>query len=372
MERVHFYYRELHQIPEMSGAEYRSSAFILEQLEKIGLSPRRIGKTGVFADLTATPELPWLLFRADMDGLPIEEKSGLCFSSRRAGMMHACGHDAHCAMLLDAASRLKGLPLPQNIRLLFQPAEETTQGARDMAERGALPQNLLAAFSFHVWPGVPFGALATRPGAMMASSDVFRITYAGESVHCAMRAREGDALQAAVQMASALPAVEKLAENDGSMVFCGSIHSGTSHNIVPGNSCVYGTMRTYSEETRAAMRDAIQENSRSCAIKNHVAVQLAWEGGCPAIYNDPALVHELKAIFPALNIHAEKTLAAEDFACYQQYGPGVLLRLGIGESKPLHHASFCVPEEVLPAGVNAWEIIAKNKWNGGIHNGKRT
>lgn len=366
VERVTFYYRELHQIPEMSGAEQETASFIVQELEKMGLVPQRIGETGVFADLVTAPELPWLLLRADMDGLPIRENSGLPFSSCRDGMMHACGHDAHCAMLLAAAYQLKGLRLPQNIRFLFQPAEETTQGASDMLAHGVLPQNLLAAFSFHVWPGVPFGTLATRPGAMMASSDVFRIAFTGESVHCAMRKRKGDSLQAAVQMAAALPEVEKIAQNDGSIVFCGSIHSGTSHNIVPSNSYVYGTMRTYSEEKRAAMRSAIQEASQFCAKENHVTAQLAWEGGCPAVYNDSALVEKLTEIFPELAVHTEKTLAAEDFACYQQHIPGVLLRLGIGETKPLHHASFCIPEGVLPIGVEAWNTIAKNRWDGGV------
>ena len=146
------HYEMLHRIPERAFQEYRTAAYIERELTNAGYTPKRLTETGIYADLCVDPALPWLLFRADIDALPVTEETDLPVKSEIDGMMHACGHDAHTAMLLTAAIQLKGCVLPHNIRFLFQPAEEITAGAQKMIEAGVIPANTVAAFGFHVWP----------------------------------------------------------------------------------------------------------------------------------------------------------------------------------------------------------------------------
>ena len=148
--------------------EKKTSAYIFNELKNYGFDPVRVGETGIYADLCADPSLPWLLFRADIDALPVTEQTGLPFASEIEGMMHACGHDTHVAMLLTAACLLRDSKLPQNIRFLFQPAEEVTSGAKVMIEAGVIPANTVAAFGFHVWPKVPKGKIVAKAGSLMA------------------------------------------------------------------------------------------------------------------------------------------------------------------------------------------------------------
>lgn len=362
MQTVRQYYETLHRMPECSGAEQETAAYISDVLSSLGYTPRKYACGGVSADLVCAPDAPWIVFRADMDALPVTETAAVSFASCRPGVMHACGHDAHMAMLLAAAGALAGKKLPQNIRFLFQPAEETTQGAAQMLGEGALPETAAAIFAMHVWPGIPLGRIAARPGAQMASSDVFRIQFSGKSVHCARRGLGCDALQAAVAVAAGLPELEKLAENDGSILFLGSLHGGRSHNIVPDSASLYGTLRTYSEPHRQAIRSALDEFARQCAAAQGAQAAVQWEGGCPPVINDAGLVSTLCALLPGSAPDAEPSLAAEDFACYQQKIPGVLLWLGIGDTAPLHSPQFCLPKQVLQDGTDAWLTIAAHTW----------
>lgn len=362
MLNVTKFYRDLHQIPELSNQECNTACYIENALRSFGFSPRRIGQTGVTADLVAGESLPWILLRADMDALPGEEKSCAAEPSRNDGIMHSCGHDAHMAMLLAAAESLAGKKVPQNIRFLFQPAEETTQGAAQMIAYGALPDHLLACFSLHVWPGVPLGRLATRSGAMMASSDVYHISISGKSAHCAQAAKGADALQSAVSLAARLPKIKEMVGHPDTILFCGSIHSGSSHNIVPDQATLWGTIRSFSEEDRILIKAALEQELYTVTKKYGTAGKLIWDGGCPAVNNSDVLVRKMASIFPGLMTDAVPSLAAEDFALYQQYVPGVLVWMGTGATPPLHSNSFFVPEEILPLGQKFWESISLWDW----------
>ena len=169
------HYRNLHKIPERAFQEYRTAAYLEQALKNVGYAPVRVGETGLYADLCIDPNLPWLLFRADIDALPVTEETGLSFASETEGMMHACGHDAHAAMLFTAATQLQGSKLPPNIRYLFQPAEEITSGAKALIEADIIPPNTVAAFGFHVWPQVPKGKIVAKAGPLMASSTRIQI-----------------------------------------------------------------------------------------------------------------------------------------------------------------------------------------------------
>ena len=363
MKPVQSYYEALHQIPECSGQERETAAYVFEQLCSAGYSPRSYACGGVTADLTVDPGAPWIALRADMDALPVSEPEGLRFRSRHAGVMHACGHDAHMAMLLAAAAVLREARPPQNLRFLFQPAEETTEGAKLMLAEHALPPRTAAIFSIHVWPGVPLGRFTTRVGALMASSDVFRVRFQGTSVHCAQRSKGHDALQAAVAMAAGLPALEALAGGDGTVLFLGSLQGGQSHNIVPNQACLYGTLRTYCEAHRRTIRRELEILARTCAAQQGASAELLWEGGCPVVENSPLVVETLQRILPDLDMEAECSLAAEDFACYLNVCPGALLWLGTGETASLHSPQFRVPPEILSKGVDAWLHIAAHPWH---------
>ncbi len=356
-------FRQLHTIPEVSGEEVLTSQYIEGALRDAGYVPHRIGATGMYADLVRDESLPWILLRADMDALPIAEHSGVAYPSAHDGVMHACGHDAHCAMLLAAAAQLRDRTLPQNVRFLFQPAEETTKGAAEMIAGGAMPPQTVACFAVHVWPGVSFGTVATKAGALMASSDVFRIAIGGRSVHCAQRHRGADALQTAVAIAAALPAIEQTAGDD-TILFCGSIHSGSSHNVVPDEASLYGTLRTYSPAARRDIKAQIEHTAADTAAAYGTTATVQWDGGCPAVHNSAALIRRLQALEPSLCVDAAPTMAAEDFACYLEHADGVMLWLGIGDTPPLHNETFYVPEEILPRGVALWERIAAADWKG--------
>ena len=355
------HYRALHQIPEVSCKEYKTADYIEIALREMGYRPARVGATGVCARLISGENLPWVVLRADMDGLAVGEETGLAFASRHPGQMHACGHDAHCAMLLGAAKALRDKILPQNILFLFQPAEENTFGALEMIASGVMPKNLAASFGFHVWPGVPYGIPATRAGALMAASDVFEIHISGKSAHCAQRAKGNDALLTAVDIVSEFESIESHAEDRDSLLFCGSIHSGTTHNIVPGSAVIRGTIRTYSPADRQAIKSLLAKRVEEASASRGTRAEFIWESECPAVMNDAALVERLREVVPEL-AEAQPTLAGEDFARYQELASGVLIWLGTGDTPPLHNSRFFVPEELLEKGVELWQRIAAHDW----------
>ncbi len=354
------FYKRLHQMPELSEKEFQTCNYIFDILQNIGYSPTIVGNTGVFADLICDRNAPWILLRADIDALPINENSGVPYSSQNGGVMHACGHDAHTAMLLDAAKQLYSKKLSHNIRFVFQPAEETTTGAAKILN-DVIPDNLIACFAMHVWPQVPLGTFVTKRGALMASSDFLKLKFFGKSSHCSQQEKGNNALLSAVDMVSALPDINKTATNDKAMLFCGSIHSGTLHNIVPDYSEIYGTIRTYSVEHRNSIKTLIKKTADDIAAKYGTNPDITYEGGCPPVYNDEKIVDILNYDYGICD-NATPTLAGEDFAFFGEYAPSCMLWLGIGDTPPLHNEKFFVPSEVLPIGVDLWIQIAKHNW----------
>ncbi len=356
------HYRYLHRFPELSQQEEKTSAYIFDALEKAGYQPQRLGKTGVIADLVTDPALPWVLLRADMDALAVTENSCVAMPSENVGVMHACGHDSHTSMLLGAAQQLAGKSLPQNIRFLFQPAEENTEGAKEMVRAGAIPENAKACFAVHVWPGVPRGQLVTRPGTLMASSDRLHLTVHGRSAHCGQQHLGADALRTAADIVAKFPAVRALAKDARTVLFCGTMHCGTAHNIVANQAELTGTMRTFLEEDCKLLKQKLQEEAEAIAAVYGTSISLEWESSNPSVYNDENLVKTLATVAENFLADAEATLIAEDFSEFQRRVPGVLLWLGTGDTPPLHTPNFFVPEELLPVGVDFWVKVANHPW----------
>ena len=362
MEKLLERYEYLHKHPERSGTEADTADYLTEQLAAMGYAPVRIGKYGVCADLVTDPALPWILLRSDMDALPVTEETGVFYASQNPGVMHACGHDSHMAMLLAAAEMLKDQKLPQNVRFLFQPAEESISGAEEMVSCGAIPENCVAAFGMHVWPGVPEGKVLAKAGPLMASSTTIKISCKGLSAHCRNRERGADALMTMAEILVRSREAEALAEGDGSVLFFGKLRSGTAHNIVAADAAMDGTLRTYYPETRTKVLAKLEEIAKETAQKYETTVQVFYSAYSPAVINPKELTEQVQKLLPDVLTEYEPTRIAEDFSRYQEAVPGVLLWLGVGDTPSLHNSKFLVPLAVLPLGVENWIRIAEHKW----------
>ena len=362
MSKLLEYYEYLHAHPELSKQEFRTAEFLVETLSGMGYSPVRVGTTGVYADLIVDENLPFVMLRSDMDALPVTEETGISYASQNPGVMHACGHDSHMAMLLSAAEELKEKRLPQNIRFLFQPAEEGVTGAVEMVAAGAVPENTAAVFGMHVWPGVPKGKVLAKAGPLMAATTTIQIRCHGLGAHCGIRERGNDALMTMAQILVRSKEAEALSDGDGSILFFGKLQAGTSHNIVASEGVMNGTLRTYYPKTREKILAKLEEIAAQTAAEYKTEVEVIYSSFAPAVINPEGLTHEVQKLLPNVVTEIEPTRIAEDFSRYQEVAPGVLLWLGVGDTPNLHNGKFLVPKGVLHLGVAAWIRLAEHKW----------
>lgn len=362
MEKLFRYYEYLHQHPELSKQEKNTCTYLMEQLRQLGYAPERIGQYGVYADLCVDDRLPWILLRSDMDALPVTEETEVAYASQNPGVMHACGHDSHMAMLLTAAEELKDKVLPQNVRFLFQPAEEGVAGAVEMVAAGAVPANTAAVFGMHVWPGVPKGKILAKAGPLMASTTTIQIRCRGLSAHCGKRELGKDALMTMAQILVRSKEAEALADGDGSILFFGKLQAGTSHNIVASQAVMDGTLRTYYPETREKVLAKLREIAQQTAAAYETEVEVIYRSFALAVINPEGLTKRVQELLPDVLTEIEPTRIAEDFSRYQEVAPGVLLWLGVGDTPSLHNSKFLPPRDVLPVGVEAWLRLAQHKW----------
>ena len=362
MSKLLEYYEYLHANPELSKQEAHTAEYLTEALTQMGYTPVRAGKYGVYADLLADVSAPWVMFRSDMDALPVTEETGVAYASRNPGVMHACGHDSHMAMLLAAAEELKTRKLPQNIRFLFQPAEEGVTGAVEMIAAGAVPANTAAVFGMHVWPGVPKGKVLAKAGPLMASTTTIQIRCRGLGAHCGNRERGNDALMTMAQILVRSKEAEALSNGDGSILFFGKLQAGTSHNIVASEAVMNGTLRTYYPKTRERVLARLEEIAAQTAKDYGTEAEVIYSSFAPAVINPEKLALQVQKLLPNAVSEMTPTRIAEDFSRYQEVAPGILLWLGVGDTPSLHNGKFLVPKEILPLGVDAWVRLAEHKW----------
>ena len=349
--------RALHRIPELDNQLPETTAYVRSVLEPLGcnISSPIPGSVCAFFD-AGKPET--VAFRADMDALPVTEATGLSYASVHPGRMHACGHDGHTAMALALAEYVSGhiAGLSRNVLFLFQPAEETTGGARGLCESGILEaRHVTRVFGLHLWPGLPAGQVFTRPGPLMARANEVTVTVTGKSVHLS-RASEGlDAMTAGAEylrrayaMVDALPPEEPRAFRFGKMV------SGTVRNAVSGKTVLEGSLRTYREETYHFCKEQLEAIGREIAAETGCGVEVFLNEGYPAVWNHEGLYETIRTALGsnAPGLLDAPALAAEDFSFYQRAVPGVFFFLGVGNTAELHAPEFCFDDEaILPEGV---------------------
>lgn len=362
--------RQIHRYPELSFTETRTAGLITSTLFDLGIETEtEVAKTGVVGTIRGG-EGPVVGLRADIDALPITEQNGTDFDSTRPGIMHACGHDAHTAVLLGAATVLKDLAnqgrLPGTVRLLFQPSEEAQDeegksGGMRMVEEGAL-KGLDAVFGLHVDSTQEVGNVATRPGPMMASADTFTLILRGQAGHAARPQAAIDTIALSAHVIQAIHQVvsRRLNPIEEGVITIGTIQGGTKDNIIADTVTMTGTIRSFSQETRELLH---RELRRACGVIEPLGGKFDLNiliGYPPTVNNPEAAALMISAVSDLLGqdhvLEAPKVMAAEDFSFMAQAAPGCFLRLGVHNPSweqrfYVHTPTFRIDEDALPIGT---------------------
>ncbi|MGH9324844.1 MAG: M20 metallopeptidase family protein [Vicinamibacteria bacterium] len=375
IERMVAFRRDLHRHPELSYQEKRTAEQIRKALEKLGISHRTgIAETGIIAEIPAAGgalEGPRIALRADMDALPIREETGLPFASVHEGVMHACGHDGHTAMVLGAAellSREKDLPAP--VRVLFQPAEERGSGAVAMIEGGAL-EDVAMIFGGHVDRHYPTGQIVTHAGAVNASTDSFRLEIQGKGGHAA-RPHEGvDAVVVGSLLVTAIQTIVSREINPAhpSVITVGRFDAGTAPNVLAGRAVLEGTLRAQEKSVRDHLVSSLTRVCEAVGNLHNAKISVTIEEGTPPVVNpkDMAEIARKAAGLVvgednAVSLHTPN-MGGEDFAYYMEKIPGCYVRLGAraarDERGPAHSSQFDFDENVLPIGAQFFFEVAR-------------
>ncbi|WP_027398780.1 M20 metallopeptidase family protein [Anaerovorax odorimutans] len=360
------YRRDLHKIPELGFEEYKTKAYILNILKEYNceiINPYGTAVCAYFKCKNKNNET--IAFRGDMDALPITESTGLDFSSSHSGLMHACGHDGHIAMILGLAYEIeKNLnKLPCNVLLIFQPAEEGGGGAQKLCDTGILSKyNVSKIYGYHLWPGVEKYAIASRPHALMAKTTEMDIIIKGKSAHCANADKGIDSLYIGCQfLCDIYKMVEtEVPKDEFKLLKFGKAESGTIRNIISAYTHFYGTMRCFNMDIFDFMLKRIKETAKNYEEKYKCNIIVEYNEGYPPVINDPEVFkdaeNKLSKEFIFKNIEIPY-MQAEDFSFYLQEIPGMFMFLGIGDTYPLHSDKFNFDEDVLELGVKAYKKL---------------
>ena len=360
--------RRLHESPELGLVLPETQTAVLAALAPLGLDVATGGSTSaVVATLRGAAPGPTLLLRADMDALPMPEHTGLPFASRHENRMHACGHDAHVAMLAGAAALLarRRAELPGTVKLLFQPGEEGYAGARVLIEEGLLDAAPVvdAAFAIHVDSTLPAGRVALRPGPILASGDVLSIDVTGRGGHASMPHLAVDPIPAACEIVGALQTLvtRRIDVFDPVVVTITRLQAGTAANVIPATANLLGTIRSTSERARAAAQEGVRRVAEGVAAAHGVEAKVHIVPGYPVTVNHEGFAAFARAVSgellgeEALIDMAAPVMGAEDFSYVLQRVPGALVFLGArpaGErAEPLHSSRMTIDEAAMAHGV---------------------
>jgi amidohydrolase len=366
--------RDFHRHPELAFAEKRTAQVVSDYLARLGLKVETgVAGTGVLAVLEGGRPGKTVALRADMDALPLSEDTGLPFASENPGVMHACGHDGHTAMLLGAAKVLAGLrkSLGGNVKFIFQPSEEKLpSGALALREAGAL-EGVDAVFGLHLWPSVAAGHIGVTYGPMMAAADYAYLTITGQAGHGSTPHLAIDPVVTAAQVILGLQTIvsRQVDPLDQAVISVGTIHGGTAPNIIPGEVEFAATVRTLTPEIRKKLPALIERTARGIAQSAGAACTCRYEWGLPPVINSDtlvALVEEVgRDLLGAENVErlSRPVMGSEDFAYYLEQVPGAFFWLGAkNESRgilPLaHHPKYTFDEAALETGVTILAGVA--------------
>jgi len=381
IERVVELRRAIHRRPELGFEEHETQALIERELDAIGVEHRRVTETGVVGVVRGALAGHVVGLRADMDALPISERTGLPFSSEIAGKMHACGHDAHTAMLLGAARELQGMRerLHGTVVLIFQPAEEGPGGAEPMVAAGALDDPKVEAIAMlHVDHRIAPGVIGITPGPVNASSDELYITIRGKGGHGAYPHTAVDAIPAASAVVLALQniAAREIDPLKSVVVTIGTIEGGYRNNVIADEVRMSGTLRAHDPDIRNGLEARVRRIVDHAAAAYGTATEIRIVRGYPPVVNDAALAESLAQYMRAHTAFEVRqmppTMGAEDFAYFAQRIPGVHVRLGIrseaaGSVHSGHSPEFRIDEAALPVGVRTLVAFAVAGGSGAIH-----
>lgn len=351
----------LHRIPELDRELPKTIAYLKESLAGLRcqlFSPTK-GSLCAWFDFGADSAIA---FRSDADALPITEKTGLPFASSHPGRMHACGHDGHMAILLELARRLnKKSSLRRNVLLVFQPAEETTGGARELCETGIFQAyNAEAIFALHLWPGLAAGTVASRPEEMMSRSCEVRVDIFGKSAHIAKAGQGIDAMAAGVAFYSRVMALESaLPKHIFRLLKFGRFESGTVCNAISGHTHLEGSLRAFQDPVFDGLRAGIEAIGRDIETETGCTVRLQMNDGYPAVINPTGLYDRVQSCVAFSELPAP-SMITEDFSWYQKTLPGLFFFLGTGDTPALHANDFNFREEILLKGADFFEALAEH------------
>lgn len=365
--------RDLHMHPEASMQEFRTTDKLAQALDAIGIPYRRFEPTGLLGEIKGGKPGKTVALRADIDALSVTEKSEVAFASQNEGMMHACGHDTHTAMLLGAAKALyeNRDELAGTVKVLFQPAEEIAQGAKAVIKQGAL-EGVDMIFGMHIFSQMPPGLLAIGDGPATSAADVFKIKIKGVTCHGAMPETGADATVAACALVMNLQSIvsREIAPLQPLVVTVGKLCSGSRFNIVSGEAEMEGTVRCFDREVHEKVPVAMERIAKSTAEAYRCEAELEYQVLTDVLINDPEATEYSRAAAmkvapsPELVVPLPKLMGAEDFADYTACTKAGFVGLGGGGEHPQHSDYFCIDEESMKTGV-AWYIqVAKDYLDG--------
>lgn len=354
------YRHYFHEYPELANREFKTTAKIKEILGSWGIKilPSKL-ETGVFAEI-GQPKGPVVALRADIDALPIQEESGVSFSSKNAGVMHACGHDTHIASLLGGAYLLKRqeADLPGRVRLIFQLSEEDQEGAIQVINDHQL-DNVDAIIGFHNTPNHSVGEVGLRSGITSGAIDKFRVTLQGIGTHASAPQNGRDPIAA---LGAEITALQTVVSRDldpfkAGVLSITHVNAGNTWNVIPQDAFFEGTVRTAGREVRELIKDRFLKLVKFTAEAYDVEAEINWYDGDPSVNNDPALVEIIKnETSKFAEIYEQKPqLGSDDFACYQEKVPGVYANLGNGGRVSVHNSHFTADDGLLKIGAAFFE-----------------
>ncbi len=362
----------LHQIPEIAFAENKTADFVEQTLQSIGLKihPRLAG-TGIIASLKVGASQRSIALRADLDALPITEKTEVDYSSQHKGMMHACGHDGHITMLLGAAQYLVE---EQNfngiVYFIFQPAEENEGGGRVMVEQGLFDTYTIdAIYGMHNWPGLELGKFAVRSGPVMAAYDVFDISIQGKGGHAAAPHNTIDPIVIAAQLVMALQNICSRQQNpqEAVVVSITRIHGGDSYNVIPETVTLSGTVRTFNHKVQEQVIVQLKQITQSICSAYGAQASVDYQKRYPSTINNEA---ETQNAYQAAcevaginNVITDMTpsMGSEDFSFLLNEVKGCYVSIGNGASASLHNSHYNFNDEALPIGVSYWVKLVEQQ-----------